>query len=330
MAKSHCMSQHAARECSRGRAKKMATELDETIKLLMWSKEKLFLSFPWLTCETFHVLLWGWGWGKLTLVWYVELTSQTAGEEVIFFIAEPLVQAQGRQEDLGRQPRFSSSQSQKKLCHSWEQLAWLLRQAEVAPKRAAKALFGSGNRSHIPTEFVVHRTPMKWKSSALSNHKQLARTGVREVESNATLTKNAIVHLFVWEQLLSKAKSCLSVDRPSRTAIAIDVDSVGPPSPLSLVTDFFWHRLGLFSCWPTLIVNEIRFLWTQAFGQGQKARRSRRKKRCSVLVSSRDPVLSRSIFCLSPFACKRFWKAWELRGLIPQQNGLQGWTTQDA
>ena len=26
--------------------KKMATEPDETIKLLMWSKEKLFLSFP--------------------------------------------------------------------------------------------------------------------------------------------------------------------------------------------------------------------------------------------------------------------------------------------
>ena len=47
MAKSHCMSRHAARECSRGRAKKKwPTEPDETIKLLMWSKEKLFLSFP--------------------------------------------------------------------------------------------------------------------------------------------------------------------------------------------------------------------------------------------------------------------------------------------
>ena len=117
----------------------------------------------------------GGGVGKLTLVWYVELTSQTADEVIFFFIAEPLVQAQGRQEDLGRQPCFSSSQSQKKLCHSWEQLAWLLWQAEVAPKRAAKASFGSGNGRHIQTDFVVHRTPLKWKSSALSNHKQLAQ-----------------------------------------------------------------------------------------------------------------------------------------------------------
>ena len=115
-----------------------------------------------------------------------------------------------------------------------------------------------------------------------------------------------------------------------RSFMDCDRDSVGPPSPLSLATDVFWRRLGRFSCLPTLIVIEIRFLWIQAFCQAQKDRRSWKKKRCSALVSSPDPVLSLSIFRLSPFACKRFWKAWELRGLIPQQNGLQGWTTQDA
>ena len=54
------------------------------------------------------------GGGGATLVSYVELTSQTADDEVNFFsIAELLVQARRRQEDLGRQPRFSSHQSQK-------------------------------------------------------------------------------------------------------------------------------------------------------------------------------------------------------------------------
>ena len=141
----------------------------------MSSEEKLFLSFPWLTFETFHVLLWGWGGETYScLIRRAHIADSRWGGD-FFFIAEPLVQAQGRQEDLGRQPRFSSSQSQKKLCHSWEQLAWLLWQAEVAPNRVAKAAFGSGNRRHIQTDFVVHRTPLKWKSSALSNHKQLAQ-----------------------------------------------------------------------------------------------------------------------------------------------------------
>ena len=122
-----------------------------------------------------YVLLWGWGGETYScLIRRAHIADSRWGGD-FFFIAEPLVQAQGRQEDLGRQPRFSSSQSQKKLCHSWEQLAWLLWQAEVAPKRAAKASFGSGNRRHIQTDFVVHRTPLKWKSSALSNHKQLAQ-----------------------------------------------------------------------------------------------------------------------------------------------------------
>ena len=55
--------------------------------------------------------LWGGGGGGLALVSDIELTSQRADEEVKFFIAEPLVQAPDRQEDLGRYPRFSSPQS---------------------------------------------------------------------------------------------------------------------------------------------------------------------------------------------------------------------------
>ena len=51
-----------------------------------------------------------------------------------------------------------------------------------------------------------------------------------------------------------------------------------------------------FSCLPTLIVNEIRFLWTEAFGQAQKDRRSRRKKLCSVLISHPHTLFSLSIF----------------------------------
>ena len=65
MAKSHCMSRHAARECSRGRAKKMATEPDETIKLLPDVVEGK--AFPFLSMTYFwnvSCLIVGVGWGK--------------------------------------------------------------------------------------------------------------------------------------------------------------------------------------------------------------------------------------------------------------------------
>ena len=78
---------------------------------------KVFLSFPVLSFETFHVLLWGWG-GEGTyscLLCQADIANSRWGGE-IFFIAEPLVQAQGRQEDFGQQPRFFSSQSQQNLC----------------------------------------------------------------------------------------------------------------------------------------------------------------------------------------------------------------------
>ena len=80
--------------------KKMATEPHETIKLLrMSSKEKLFLSFPWLTFETFHGLLWAWGGETYScLIRRAHIADSRWGGD-FFFLAEPLVQAQGRQED---------------------------------------------------------------------------------------------------------------------------------------------------------------------------------------------------------------------------------------
>ena len=87
----------------------------------------------------------GVGWGNLPIVWYVELTSHTADEEVIFFIAEPLVQAQG-----------------------------------------------TGSLGTTVT-FLLFPKPKK----IMPQLRTTSTTRVREVESNATLTKNAIVHLFV-------------------------------------------------------------------------------------------------------------------------------------
>ena len=328
MAKSHCMSRHAARECSRGRAKKMATEPDEMIKLLPDVVEGK--AFPFLSMTYFWnvlCLVVGVGWGKLTLVWYVELTSQTADEEVIFFYRWAACSSTRLTGRLGTKATFLLFPKPKKIMPQLRTTSLATLTGRGCSKTCRKSFVWQWQSTSYPDRFRCPPNAVEVKELCFVEPQATGTTRVRQVESNATLTKNAIVHLFVWEQLLSKAKSCLSVE-PSRTAITID--SVGPPSPLSLVTDFFWRRLGLFSCLPTLIVNENRFLWTQAFGQAQKDRRSWRKKRCSVLVSSPDPVLSLSIFCLSPFACKRFWKAWEPRGLIPQQNGLQSWTTQDA
>ena len=53
----------------------------------MSSKEKLFLFFSMTYFWNVSCFVVGVGWGKLTLVWYVELTSQTADEEVIFFLS---------------------------------------------------------------------------------------------------------------------------------------------------------------------------------------------------------------------------------------------------
>ena len=85
MAKSHCMSRHAARECSRGRAKKNGdwARRDDQAADVVEGEAFPFLSMTYLWNVSCLVV--GLGWGKLTLVWYVELTSQTAGEEVIFF-----------------------------------------------------------------------------------------------------------------------------------------------------------------------------------------------------------------------------------------------------
>ena len=176
MAKSHCMSRHAARECSRGCAKKngdWARRDDQAAADVVKGKAFPFLSMTYfwnVSCLVVRV-----GLGKLTLVWCVELTSQTADEEVIFSSLSRLFKHTRSTGRLGTTATFLLSPKPKNICHSWEQLAWLLWQAEVAPKRAAKASFGIGNGSHIHADFVVHRTPLKWKSFALSNHTQLAQ-----------------------------------------------------------------------------------------------------------------------------------------------------------
>ena len=306
MAKSHCMSRHAARECSRSRAKKMATEPDETIKLLPDVVEGK--AFPFLSMTYFwnvSCLVVGVGWGKLTLVWYVELTSQTADEEVIFFLSLSRLFKHKVDRKTWDDSHVSPLPKAKNIMPQLRTTSLATLTGRGCSKMCRKSFVWQWQSTSYPDRFRCPPNAVAVKELCFLEPQATGTTRVREVESNATLTKNAIVHLFVWEQLLSKAKSCLSVE-PSRTAIAIDI--VGPPSPLSLVTDFFWRRLGLFSCLPTLIVNENRFLWTQAFGQAQKERRIWRKKRCSVLISSLDPVLSLSIFCLSPFACKRFLK----------------------
>ena len=223
----------------------------------MWSKEELFLSFPWLTFETFQVLLWGWGGGGGTYL--LSGTSSSHRRQQMrrwfFFIADPLVQAQGSGR-LGTTATFLLFPKPKKIMPQLRTTSLATLTGRGCSKTCRKSFVWQWQSKSYPDRFRCPPNAVEVKELCFVEPQATGTTRVREVESNATLTKNAIVHLFLWEQLLSKAKSCLSVDRPSWTAIAID--SVGPPSPLSLVTDFFWRRLGLFSCLPTLIVSQTR------------------------------------------------------------------------
>ena len=172
MAKSHCMSRHAARECSRGRAKKMATEPDETIKLLrMWSKEKLFLSFPWLTFETFHVLLWGWGGETYScLIRRAHIADSRWGGDFFFYrwAACSSTRSTGR---LGTTATFLVFPKPKKIMPQLRTTSLATLTGRGCSKTCRKSFVWQWQS----TDFVVHRTPLKWKSSALSNHKQLAQ-----------------------------------------------------------------------------------------------------------------------------------------------------------
>ena len=172
MEKSHCMSRHTAWECSRGRAKKMATEPDEMIIDQAAADVVEGKAFSFLS------MIYFWNVQCLVVGCLVRRLSHRRQQmrRWIFFHRWAACSSTRSTERLGTTATFLLFKAKaKNLCHSWKQLAWLLRQAEVAPKRAAKSSFGSGNRSHIPTDFVVHRTPLKRKSSLLSNHKQLAQ-----------------------------------------------------------------------------------------------------------------------------------------------------------
>ena len=169
--------------------------------------------------------------------------------------------------------------------HTWEQLARHLNTQGLVKKRATEASFRDGNHQF---RCPLNDVEVKVLCCVEAKPRAIDTSHVREVYM-LPWQNYAIVHLFAWEQLLLKA-SQEPFDRPRCAWTTID--SVGPLSPLLLVTDYFWRRQCQFSCLPTLIVNEIRFLWKEAFGQAPKDRRSRRKDLCFILISYPHPPLT--------------------------------------
>ena len=199
----HCMSRHAARVCSRSRAIKKCrlSQKSWSSCCRMSSKEKLdcpgvSMTYFW---NVVHVLLWGWGGGNL-------LISDTSSSHrrlarlrrwLTFLSLSRLFKHIGLHEDLGRQPRFSCSQCQKHVCHSWDTTS-LATMTGIGCSKMCRIELSYGlveverQKQTVKSLSTERRCSERNKLSRTTS--QLDTNRVREIESNATLTKKGIVH----------------------------------------------------------------------------------------------------------------------------------------